>query len=177
VREDLMEIINYEYKKVDNQDVIAAIEKKANAIAVEINFWEFRGQLFCEIASGNIKEFCGLLNKDSELSFEYIKCITAVDYVEYLEMVYCLYSFKNNWSVNIKVKLDAGKPAVDSVTSVYRGADWHEREMAEMFGIDIIGHPNLKTLLLAGDEDGHPLRKNFEIKWEEREYIPPKKFE
>ena len=92
-------------------------------------------------------------------------------------MVYCLYSFKNNWSVNIKVKLDAQKPAVDSVTSIYRGADWHEREMAEMFGIDIIGHPNLKTLLLAGDEDTPPLRKSFEIKWEEREYIPPKKFE
>jgi NADH:ubiquinone oxidoreductase subunit C len=46
-----------------------------------------------------------------------------------------------------------------------------------MFGIDIIGHPNLKQLLLAGDEDGHPLRKNFEIKWEEREYVPPRKFE
>ncbi|HUW72346.1 MAG TPA: NADH-quinone oxidoreductase subunit C, partial [Methanosarcinales archaeon] len=79
--------------------------------------------------------------------------------------------------VNIKVKLDGQKPAVDSVTSVYRGADWYEREMAEMFGIDIIGHPNLKPLLLAGDEDGHPLRKNFEIKWEEREYVPPRKFE
>jgi len=172
-----MEITNYEYKKVDNQDVISAVDKKAKAISVETNFSQFRDQLFCEIAGKDIKKFCELLNKDSELSFEYIKCITAIDYIEWLEMIYCLYSFKNNWSVNIKVKLDGQKPAVDSVTSVYRGADWYEREMAEMFGIDIIGHPNLKQLLLAGDEDGHPLRKNFEIKWEEREYVPPSKFE
>lgn len=172
-----MEIINYEYKKVNNQDVIVAIEKKAIEIGIGISFREFRGQLFCEIAADDIKKFCRLLNQDPELSFEYIKCLTAVDYIEWLEMVYCLYSFKNNWSINIKARLDAQKPEVDSITSIYRGADWHEREMAEMFGINIIGHPNLKTLLLAGDEEGYPLRKNFEIKWEEREYIPPKKFE
>ena len=172
-----MEITNYEFREVNNQDIISEIEKKANKISVETKFWEFRGQLFCEIASADIVRFCELLNKDSDLSFEYIKCITAVDYIEYLEMVYCLYSFKNNWSVNIKAKLDSQKPEINSITSIYRGADWHEREMAEMFGINIIGHPNLKPLLLTGDEDGFPLRKSFEIKWEERDYIPPKKFE
>ena len=110
-----MEIINYEYKKIDNQDVIAAIEPKAANSGVAVKFSEFREQLFCEIAAADIKKFCGLLNNDSDLSFEYIKCLTAVDYIEYLEMVYCLYSFKNNWSINIKVKLDAEKPAVDSI--------------------------------------------------------------
>jgi NADH-quinone oxidoreductase subunit C len=172
-----MEIISYEYKKIDNQDVIAAIELKAANISVAVKFSEFREQIFCEIAAEDIKKFCGLLNSDADLSFEYIKCLTAVDYVDYLEMVYCLYSFKNNWSINIKVKLDAAKPVVDSICSIYRGADWHEREMAEMFGIDIVGHPNLKHLLLAGDEGGYPLRKDFEIKWEGRDYIPPEKFE
>ena len=172
-----MEIINYGYKKIDNQDVIAAIEPKAASTGVAVKFSEFREQLFCEIAAADIKKFCELLNSDSDLSFEYIKCLTAVDYIEYLEMVYFLYSFKNNWSITVKVKLDGQKPVVDSVTSIYRGADWHEREMAEMFGIEIVGHPNPKNLLLAGDEAGFPLRKNFEIKWEEREYIPPEKFE
>jgi NADH-quinone oxidoreductase subunit C len=172
-----MEIINYEYKKTDNKDVIAAIESKAANTGIVVKFSEFREQLFCEIAAADIKRFCGLLNSDTELSFEYIKCLTAVDYIDYLEMVYCLYSFKNNWSVNIKVKLDAQEPAVDSICPIYRGADWNEREMAEMFGIDIMGHPNLKHLLLAGDEGGYPLRKDFEIKWEGRDYIPPEKFE
>ena len=172
-----MEIINYEYKKTDNQDVIATIWPRAKAAEVAVKFSEFKEQLFCEIDAADIKKFCSFLNNDSELSFEYIKFLTAVDYIEYLEMVYCLYSFKNNWSITIKVKLDAQKPVVDSVTSIYRGADWHEREMAEMFGIDIVGHPDLKNLLLAGDEGGYPLRKNFEIKWEEREYMPPEKFE
>jgi NADH-quinone oxidoreductase subunit C len=172
-----MEIINYEYKKIDIRDVIAAIRLKSEMAGVAVKFSEFKEQLFCEIDAADIKKFCSLLNSDSDLSFEYIKFLTAVDYIEYLEMVYCLYSFRNNWSITIKVKLDGQKPVVDSVTSIYRGADWHEREMAEMFGIDIVGHPNLKNLLLAGDEDGYPLRKNFEIKWEEREYIPPGKFE
>jgi NADH-quinone oxidoreductase subunit C len=172
-----MEIINYEYKKTDNRDVIAAIRPKAEEAGVAVKFSEFKGQLFCEIDAADIKKFCSLLNNDAQLSFEYIKFLTAVDYIEYLEMVYCLYSFKNNWSITIKVKLDGHKPVIDSVTSIYRGADWHEREMAEMFGIDIKGHPNLKNLLLAGDEGGYPLRKNFEIKWEERAYLPPEKFE
>ncbi len=172
-----MEIIEYSYREVDNQDVIAAIEIKSRGAGIDAVFNEFRGQLFCEVAAADIKRFCAMLNSDEDLSFEYIKCLSAVDYVEWLEMVYCLYSFKNNWSVNIKVRLDANEPQVDSITPVYRGAEWHEREMAEMFGIKIKGHPNLKPLLLAGDEDGHPLRKNFEIRWEPREYIPPAKFE
>ncbi len=172
-----MEIIEYKFREVDKQDIISAVERKANAISVETNFHESSGQLFCEINRTDIKKFCELLNQDKDLSFEYIKCLTAVDYIDYLEMVYCLYSFKNNWSLNIKVRLDAEKPSVESVTSIYRGADWHEREMAEMFGIDIKGHPNLKTLLLAGDEKGPPLRKSYEIRWEEKEYIPPEKFE
>jgi NADH-quinone oxidoreductase subunit C len=172
-----MEIINYEYKKIDNRDIIAAIRSKAEIKGIAVKFYEFMEQLFCEIDAADIKKLCSLLNNDTQLSFEYIKFLTAVDYVEYLEMIYFLYSFKNNWSVNIKVRLDGQKPAVDSICSIYRGADWHEREMAEMFGIDIIGHPNLKLLLLAGDEGGYPLRKNFEIKWEEREYVRPEKFE
>ena len=172
-----MEIIEYKYREVDNNDVIAAIEKKAKDISVETNFNQSCGQLYCEIDSKAIKKFCDLLNKDADLSFEYLKCLTAVDYMEYLEMVYCLYSFKNNWSVNIKVRLDASNPSVESVTPVYSGADWHERETAEMFGIDIKGHPDMKTLLLAGDEEVPPLRKSYELEWKEKEYIPPEKFE
>ncbi len=172
-----MKIIEYSYREVDNQDIIAVIEKKAKDISVETSFSESCGQLYCEIEGKEIKRFCNLLNKDTELSFEYLKCLTAVDYVEYLEMIYCLYSFKNNWSINIKIRLDADKPSVESITPVYMGADWHERETAEMFGIDIKGHPNLKTLLLAGDEKSPPLRKSFEIEWKEKEYIPPEKFE
>jgi len=172
-----MEIINYGYKKINNRDVIETIRPKAEETGVAVKFSEFKDQLFCGIDAADIKKFCSLLNSDPALSFEYIKFLTAVDYVEYIEMVYCLYSFKNNWSIIIKAKLDGQEPVVDSITSIYRGADWHEREMAEMFGIDIKGHPNLKNLLLAGDEDGFPLRKNFEIKWEEREYVPPEKFE
>ncbi len=172
-----MEILEFKYKKVDVQEIIEVVEKYTKPSGLLCNFFIFKDQLFCEIKREDLKKFVEILNKKPELSFEYLKCITAVDYIDYLEMVYLFYSFKNQWSINVKVKLDALNPQVDSIYEIYRAADWYEREMAEMFGINIIGHPNLKPLLLSGDEGFYPLRKSFEIKWEEREYLPPKKFE
>ncbi len=172
-----MEIFEYKYRETDNTEIITAIEKRAKDANIQVEFMETSGQLFCQVEASDIIGCCRILNSDGELSFEYLKCLTAVDYIEYLEMVYCLYSFKNNWSINIKARLDAVKPKIDSITGIYRGADWPERETAEMFGIDITGHPDKRPLLLAGDEEIPPLRKSFEINWEHREYIPPAKFE
>ncbi|MBM3705385.1 MAG: hypothetical protein FJW66_02560 [Actinobacteria bacterium] len=172
-----MQISEYGYKEIDNSHVISAIQNRAEAAEIETGFSEFRGQLFCEVPSKEIKRFCGILNRDPELNFEYLKCITAVDYIEYLEMVYCFYSFKNNWSVNVKARIENLKPELDSITEIYMGADWYEREMAEMFGLSFKGHPNPRALLLAGDEGGYPLRKDFEIIWSTRQYMPPEKFE
>ncbi len=172
-----MEIIEYKPKKIDNQELIEIIGVKAKSAGIEPRLWEANGQVFCQVDPGNIVKFCKLLNEDKELGFEYIRAITGVDYIDHMEVVYSLYSFANNWSINIKARLDAEKPEVETITSIYKGADWFEREIWEMFGINIKGHPDLRPLLLVGDEDFHPLKKSFEIKWEKRQYDPPKIFE
>ncbi len=172
-----MEIIDYKYRKTDDQEIIDAVGAKAKKAGIGIEFDIYFDQVYGLVGSKDILKLSRILKKDKDLSFEYIRSITGSDLEEHFEIVYSLYSFENNWPVNIKIKLDHEKPEVDSIVSVYRGADWFEREIWEMLGIDIKGHPGLKPLLLVGDEDFHPLLKSFEIKWEKRDYKPTEKFE
>ena len=172
-----MKIVDYKFKKVDNQKAIEIIGRKARDAGIGIELEEINGDIFCKVEPPALVKLCELLNGDKELDFDYIRVITGVDYIDYMEMVYCLYSFANNWSLNIKVKLDAGKPEIETITPIYKGADWFERETREMFGINFKGHPDLRPLLLVGDEDFYPLKKSFEIKWEKRKYKAPKVFE
>ena len=172
-----MKIIEYHYKEINNQEIIDSIGAKAKKAGINIEFDTYFDQVYGMVDSKDILKLAKILKKDKDLSFKYIRSITGSDFEEHFEIVYSLYSFENNWPVNIKVKLDHEKPKVDSIVPVYRGADWFEREILEMLGIDIKGHPGLKPLLLVGDEDFHPLLKSFENKWEDREYKPTEKFE
>jgi NADH-quinone oxidoreductase subunit C len=173
-----LEIKKYTCKEIDNEKLVASLDEKFNAsgmagCSLKINF----GQVYCEIPKEYIKACIALLKKDRDLRFDYIKCITGADYIDYLEVIYSLYSFENNYTVNVKAKINPQKPEIDSITGVFLSADWFEREIWEFFGIDFKGHTGLKTFLLPGDVDYHPLLKSFEIKWEERAYIRPDVFE
>ncbi|MCK5567183.1 MAG: NADH-quinone oxidoreductase subunit C, partial [Actinomycetia bacterium] len=163
--------------EIDNQEIIDAVGAKAKKAGIDIEFDIYFDQVYGLVGSKDILKLSRILKKDKDLSFKYIRSITGSDFEDHIEIVYSLYSFENNWPVNIKIRLDGKKPQVDSIVSVYRGADWFEREIWEMLGIDIKGHPGLKPLLLVGDEDFHPLLKSFEIKWEKRDYKPTEKFE
>lgn len=74
-----------------------------------------------------------------------------------------LYSIRRKVGVTFKADLDEETPSVETWSQVYRGADWHERETAEMFGFDFVGHPNLVKLYLPGEFEGFPLRKDFPL--------------
>ena len=172
-----MEIIDYTNIKGSNQEALDIIAAKAKKAGIDIALELVSDQVNATADAGDILALCKLLKKDEDLSFEYIRSITGSDFEDRFEIVYSLYSFAHGWSVNIKVRLDHKRPEVSTITGVYKGANWFEREIWEMLGIDIKGHPDLRPLLLVGDEDFHPLRKSFEIKWEEREYISTEKFE
>jgi NADH-quinone oxidoreductase subunit C len=102
-----------------------------------------------------------LKNTDG-LNFDYFNFITAADYYQYFEVVYHLTSLKHNLSVFIKTRLyDRDHPAVPSVVSLWQGADFQEREIFDLFGIDFTGHPNLKRIVLWEGFPGHPLRKDW----------------
>lgn len=94
--------------------------------------------------------------------FEYLKKITAVDYVTYLEVVYILSDLDAKKDEIVKVKLDPKDPEVDTVMPLFKAADWYEREMSEMFGIRIKGRDANRLLLEEWDGLDPPLRKSFE---------------
>lgn len=171
-----MEIKEYNFIKIDNDKVISVLRNKLKTGKIDGDFNLNHGQIYLEISKNAVKDTIKLFKNDEDLKFNYIKCITGVDYKDYLEIIYSLYSFDNNYTVNIKVKIESVNPEIESITGIFWSADWFEREIWEFFGINFKGHPNLKTLLLPDDVSYHPLLKNFEIKWEERKYERPEIF-
>jgi NADH-quinone oxidoreductase subunit C len=103
-----------------------------------------------------------LLKDSPDLDFNYLSAITAVDYVEYFEVIYHLISFQFNQSAILKLRIfDRENPSVSSVTSIWQGADLQEREIWDLMGIRFDNHYNLKRILLWEEFPGHPLRKDF----------------
>jgi NADH/F420H2 dehydrogenase subunit C len=96
-----------------------------------------------------------------QLGFDLLSCISGVDMLDHLETVYHLRSTTRGSLLQIKVRLDAGRPEVDSVVSVWPTANWLERETYDLFGIHFTGHPDLRRMLLDDDFEGHPLLKSF----------------
>ncbi len=93
--------------------------------------------------------------------FDYLNKITAVDYVQYLEVVYILYNTDTKAQEIVKVKLPAERPEIDSVMDLYKAADWYERELQEMFGIEVKGREAKRLLLEEWDGVDPPMRKSF----------------
>ena len=95
------------------------------------------------------------------LEFNYLNCVTGVDYLDYLEVVYHLTSMEHNHSLVLKVRCSREKPEVPSVVSVWRGADLQEREIFDLLGLTFVGHPNLKRIFMWEGFKGHPLRRDY----------------
>jgi len=107
-------------------------------------------------------EVAQYLKNSQGLDFDYLTSITAVDYYDYFELVYQLTSLKHNHSLVLKTRCyDRAKPTLPSVVSLWRGADFQEREIYDLMGISFAGHPNLKRIVLWQGFEGHPLRKDY----------------
>ena len=103
------------------------------------------------------------LRNDIALHFNYLFCLTCIDWKTHLTMVYHLTSTKHRHNIVIKSKLDRDKPEIETVSQIWRTADFHEREVYEMFGVNFLNHPDLRLLILPdGWEGKNPLRKDFE---------------
>ena len=112
-------------------------------------------------------ELLAFLRDYETCRFTRLEDLTAVDYKEYFEMVYHLFSLENMTWIVVKVKLEPAQPVVPSVTSVFHSAEFEEREVYDLMGIDFTGHPDLRRILLADDFVGHPLRKDY------KQELPP----
>ena len=102
-----------------------------------------------------------LLNTDPGFKFNYLNCVTGVDYMDYLEVVYHLTSMELNHSLVVKARCDRDNPEVPSLYSLFRGADYQEREIYDLLGIKFTGHPNMKRLFMWEGFEGHPLRRDY----------------
>ena len=110
----------------------------------------------------HIFKACEFLKDDDESKFIFLRAISAVDYVEYFEIVYHLVSLEFNNSCILKTKCYGREDAfLPSVTSLWNGADLQEREIWDLMGVRFEGHPNMKRILLWEGFEGHPLRKDF----------------
>ena len=105
------------------------------------------------------------LKRDAGLSFDYLRCLTAVDNeAEGIDVVYHLFSTTHHHNLTVKTTLPANDLHVDTATAVWRAANWLERETAEMFGVRFRGHPDPRTLLMPEDmDDTFPLRKSHPL--------------
>jgi NADH-quinone oxidoreductase subunit C len=108
------------------------------------------------------------LKQDPDLDYNFLMDLTAVDYLKMnkkprFEVVYHFVSASKKHRVRLKVPAEAENPEVDSLVSLWAGANWFEREVWDMFGIRFRGHPNLKRILMYEEFEGHPLRKDYPI--------------
>lgn len=114
------------------------------------------------VDSQSLYQVAEFLKNTPGLDFDYLTNLVAVDYLDYFEVVYHLVSLKHNHSLVLKTRCyDRDKPVVPSVVSLWRAADFQEREAYDLMGIVFEGHPNLKRLLLWEGFVGHPLRRDY----------------
>lgn len=116
------------------------------------------------IHANQIVAVCELLHTNEKTYFDSLSCLTGLDNGEEkntMEVIYNLYSIPYDLHLALKVELDRSEPEIDSVTGIWRTADWHEREAYDLLGIQFKGHPDLRRILLPDDWEGHPLRKDY----------------
>jgi NADH-quinone oxidoreductase subunit C len=133
---------------------------------------EFRGELTLTIKADRVVDASRFL-KD-EAGFEMLLDITAVDYCPRMEgrfhLVYHFYSTKMNHILILRISLDGNEPEILTIEGVYPNANWYEREIWDLMGIRFSGHSDLRRILMPVDWEGHPLRKDFPLGYEEVQY-------
>lgn len=114
------------------------------------------------VQSQSLFQVMRFLKETAELDFDYLVSITAVDYWDYLEVVYHLVSIGHNHSLVIKTRCDdRDNPEVSSVVGLWQGADFQEREVYDLMGIRFDGHPSLRRIFLWEGFQGYPLRRDY----------------
>jgi NADH-quinone oxidoreductase subunit C len=149
------------------EDIIAALIERFNA-----DTYEFRDEVSLIIDEKQIVPVCLALR--DEYKFELLTEETAVDYWPSedprFHVVYRLRSLTHNLIIGLRVPLNGNAPTMPSIVSVYQNANWFERELWDLFGIRFEGHPDLRRVVMPYDWEGHPLRKDYPLGYEEVQY-------
>jgi NADH-quinone oxidoreductase subunit C len=133
---------------------------------------EFRDEVHLFVTPNQIVDALTMLRDEHQ--FELLSALTAVDYYPQtsprFHVVYQLTSLAQNLSVQLRVPVNEDNPKVPTATRVYSMANWRERELFDMFGIEVEGHPDPRRILMPDDTEGHPLRRDFPLGYEEPQF-------
>ena len=130
-----------------------------------VSVGEYRGQHWAQIKLSDIQSVCAELKSNPETSYDFLVDVTAVHWpgqAEPIEIVYHLYSYATGDRLRLKTRAAEGAP-IPTVATIWRSADWNERETYDMFGIEFEGHPDLRRILMPDDYTDYPLRKEFPL--------------
>ena len=141
--------------KLSGQEMAARLSAEFPALEIESD------DLSVRIKSSDLLKLVDYLKNNPAFAFHLLIDITAVDYFDYFEVVYRFTSLAHNQNLVLKVRCDdRNNPVLPSLTGLWRGADFMEREIFDLMGIRFTGHPNMKRIFLWEGFDGHPLRKD-----------------
>ncbi len=125
----------------------------------------FRGEVTIEVSKGDIFEICKFLHSDPGLQYHLLTDLCGLDFFPQTPrfgIVYLLYSLKNNQRLRVKTRIGEME-SIPSVESIWKIANWYEREAYDLFGITFEKHPDLRRIMMWDDYEGHPLRKDFPV--------------
>jgi len=158
---------------MEKEDLIDEIRKRFSA-DVESALETLGDQTLVVRKEGLVRLMSGL--RDGPFDYAILLDLTCVDFLaseNRFEMVYHVFSLNRNRRLRIKVSLPGEYPVVDSLTGLWKNANWLEREVFDMFGIGFMGHPDLKRILMYEGFEGHPLRKSYP--WRKEQPLVPQK--
>jgi len=147
-----------------NSEVIAKLKTRFGDTVLATE--EFRGDLTVTVKKEEIVRVAEFVKTEPDLAFDLIIDALGVDMYRpegRFEVVYIIYSLNHKRYVRLKVRVDEENPVVPTVTGVWPGANWHERETFDMFGIRFSGHPDLRRMYMPEEFEHHPLRKDFPL--------------
>jgi len=151
-------------EKLRNHPAVARLVGWNAAAVTGVKF--DREEMTIYVDRDHIREACVVLKQDLACPFNFLSDVTCVDWhpaEPRFEVIYNLLSIPEKERVRLKVRLNSASPVVESLTSVWPGANYFEREVFDLFGVRFTGHPYLRRLLMPEDWEGHPLRKDYPV--------------
>jgi len=138
------------------------LKEKILSFVPDAEFEETVGYLNVYISSEKLHDLAAKLRTSEDTQFDFLYCLTTVDWLEYMTVVYHLRSTTLSHQIVLKVKIEnREKPEIDTVSDIWRTAEFHEREVFDLFGIVFRNHPDLRRIFLDDDWVGYPLRKDY----------------
>jgi len=134
--------------------------------AVNFEETEFRRELTLTFDKKFVVEVCSFLKENTELQFNMCTDVTAIDWAKRknrFTVVYQIYSLSHKFRLRLKCNVDESDCSINSVSSVWKSANWYERETYDMYGITFYNHPDLRRMYMPEDFEYHPLRKDFPL--------------